>query len=66
MLIVEILNQYIKDNDITIYKLSRSTGISYELLRRTFNGTRKLTADELIRIAIALNYDLNLLKHNIL
>lgn len=65
MSIVETLNQYIKDNDITIYKLSKSTGISYELLRRTFNGTRKLTADELIKIAVVLDYDLNLLKHNI-
>lgn len=63
---VQVINKYIKDKDITIYKLSKSTGISYELLRRTLNGTRKLTADELIKIAAALDYDLNSLKHNIL
>ena len=35
---------------ITLYELSQSTDIKCELLRRTFNGTRKLTADELVKI----------------
>lgn len=56
------LKQYMLENNITIYYLSKSTGISYELLRRVFNGNRKLPSDELIKIAIALDYDLNLLK----
>lgn len=56
------LKQYMLENNITIYYLSKSTGISYELLRRVFNGNRTLPADELIKIAIALDYDLNLLK----
>ena len=56
------LKQYMLENNITIYYLSISTGISYELLRRVFNGNRTLPSDELIKIAIALDYDLNLLK----
>ena len=35
---------------ITIYSLSKTTGIQYELLRRVFKGSRKLPADELVLI----------------
>lgn len=36
--------------EITIYSLSKTTGIQYELLRRVFKGSRKLPADELVLI----------------
>ena len=39
-----------KAEGITIYRLSKLTGIKYELLRRVFRGERKLTANELINI----------------
>ncbi len=35
---------------ITIYKLSRLTGITYELLRRSLSGSRKMSAEELLLI----------------
>ena len=35
---------------ITIYRLSKETGIKYELLRRIFCGERKMSADELLLI----------------
>lgn len=44
--ISEILNA----KGFSIYKLSKLTGIKYELLRRTMIGKRKLSADELILI----------------
>lgn len=61
-MVKQIIKQYMLENNITIYYLAKSTGISYELLRRVFNGTRILPADELIKIAIVLDYDLNKLK----
>ena len=45
-----ILKNIIKSKGITIYYLSKQTGIKYELLRRVFSGERKLTADEFILI----------------
>lgn len=62
MNIAKIINDHIKKRGITIYYLSKSTGISYELLRRSFNENRELRADELIKIAVVLDYDLNVLK----
>ncbi len=43
---------------ITIYSLAKLTGIRYELLRRVFNGTRKLTAPELVTILTLSNIKL--------
>lgn len=40
---------------ITIYRLSKLTGIKYELLRRIFKGKRKLTAEEFVLICNKTN-----------
>lgn len=44
------LSNILKKKGITVYALSKATGIKYELLRRTLNGNRKLLADELVLI----------------
>lgn len=49
-MVSDILKNIIKSKGITIYFLSKQTGIKYELLRRVFSGERKLTADEFILI----------------
>lgn len=47
---MEKLKKVLELKGISIYKLSQLTGVKYELLRRTFNESRKLTADELVLI----------------
>ena len=50
MSVTEKLNDILKEKNITTYKLSKLTGIKYELLRRVFAGKRKLSADEFVLI----------------
>lgn len=57
-----VANKIKKEMDnrgVSIYRLSKDTGIKYELLRRVFCGERKLTADELVIILdkMGLNYE---------
>ena len=61
-MIAKILKSRLEEKGITIYQLSKSTGIRYELLRRTFNGSRKLTADELVLICGKSGIELSELK----
>lgn len=49
-MIAEKLLNVMRNKGITIYAVSRLTGIRYELLRRAFRGKRRLTADELALI----------------
>lgn len=44
------LQKELKKRNISLARLSRLTGIRYEILRRSFNATRELRADELVRI----------------
>ncbi len=44
------LKSELKKRNISVARLSRLTGIRYELLRRSFNAARELRADELVRI----------------
>lgn len=60
--IVDIILEEVYKRKMTLYKLSKITGIKYELLRRVFVGGRKLVASELITIAEAIDFDLNSLK----
>ena len=60
--IVDIILEEVYKRKMTLYKLSKITGIKYELLRRVFAGGRKLLASELITIAKAIDFDLNSLK----
>ena len=49
-MIAERLLNVMQNKGITIYAISRLTGIRYELLRRAFRGKRRLTTDELALI----------------
>ena len=46
------LARYLKRNGITIAFVAKCAGIQYELLRKSMNGTRVLTADELVAIIV--------------
>lgn len=60
MTVKQILKDYTIAKGISIYQLSKLTGIRYELLRRSINENRVLSADELIAIAGALHMNLNM------
>lgn len=47
---LEKLGAALKRRGITVYRLSKITGIKYELLRRSLAEERKLTAVELVEI----------------
>ncbi len=40
------LSRVILESDISLATIARATGFKYELLRRSVNGQRKMTADE--------------------
>lgn len=65
-MIIEYLNDYFKKNEITQREIEQKTGISQSKLSMTFTGQRKLTAEELVLIAIKFDLDLNKIKelHN--
>jgi hypothetical protein len=44
------LKTALQKHHISIYRLSKLSGIRYELLRRSFNSQRKLSASEFIKI----------------
>lgn len=50
MKIQHLLAGYLKERGITISYLARVTGIQYELLRRSLNENRVMTADELAAV----------------
>lgn len=52
------LARYLKRNGITIAFVAEAAGMRYELLRRSLNGTRVMTADELA--AILMNTEITL------
>lgn len=56
------LKKYFKENRITQQEVSDRTGIERPKVNLSLNGKRKLTADELIKIAIAFDLDLNKIK----
>ncbi len=49
-MLIDNLKQEFEKKQLTIYKVSKLTGIKYELLRRSLNEKRRLAADELILI----------------
>lgn len=61
-MISNYLKKYFKDNKISQYEIENKTGIKQCKLSLSFNGLRKLTADELITIAIEFDINLNKLK----
>lgn len=61
-MISNYLKKYFKENEISQYEIEKKTGIKQSKLSLSFNGIRKLTADELIKIAIEFDIDLNKIK----
>lgn len=62
---IDFLNRYFENNLITQKEIERRTKISQSKLSLTFNNKRKLTAEELYKIAIAFNINLEELKKDI-
>ena len=60
MIINGFLKEYLKD--MTQQDIEKATGISQSKISQIFNGKRKLTVEELIRIAIVYDIDLNEIK----
>lgn len=61
-MISNYLKEYFKERKISQYEIERRTGISQSKVNLSLNGKRKLTADELINIAIAFDINLNKIK----
>ena len=61
-MITDYLKRYFENNNISQYEIEKKTGISQSKISLVLNNKRKLTADELIKIAIVLDLDLNKLK----
>lgn len=56
------LKEYFKGRKISQYEIERRTKISQSKINLSLNGKRKLTAEELILIAIKFDIDLNKIK----
>lgn len=61
-MISKYLKEYFKARNISQCLIEKKTGIDRSKINLSFNGKRKLTADELIKIAIAFDLDLNKIK----
>lgn len=61
-MISNYLKEYFKKNNISQYEIEERTGIKQSKISLTLNNKRKLTADELIMIAIVYDIDLNKIK----
>ena len=61
-MISNYLKEYFKERNISQYEIERRTKIDRSKVNLSFNGKRKLTAEELIKIAIAFDLDLNKIK----
>lgn len=64
-MISNYLKEYFKERNISQYEIERRTKIDRSKVNLSFNGKRKLTAEELIKIAIAFDLDLNKIKETI-
>ena len=61
-MISKYLKEYLNENKISQYEVARKTGISQSKINLSLNEKRKLTAEELIKIAKTINIDLNKIK----
>lgn len=62
---VDFLKQFFDKNLITQQDITTKTGISQSKISLILNGKRKLTAEELYKIAIAFNINLEKIKKDI-
>ena len=61
-MISNYLKEYFKEHNISHYDVASKIEISQSKVNLSLNGKRKLTAEELIKIAIVYDLDLNKLK----
>ena len=64
-MISNYLKEYFKQHKISQYEIAKEIGLSQEKISLSFNSKRKLTADELISIAIKFNINLEDIKKDI-
>ena len=64
-MINEVLKKYFEENSISQFTIEKLTGISQSKVSLILNNKRKLTADELIRIAIIFDINLEEIKKEI-
>lgn len=60
--VIDFLNNYFKDNKITQKEIEKLTRISQDKISLTLNKKRKLTADELIKIIVVFDINLEEIK----
>ena len=61
-MITNYLKEYFNHKKISQYEIQNKTGIKQSKISLIFNNKRKLTAEELIKIAKSFNIDLNKIK----
>lgn len=61
-MISNYLKEYFKERKISQYEIENKTGIARSKINLSLNGKRKLTAEELINIAIVFDIDLEKIK----
>lgn len=64
-MISNYLKEYFNKNNISQYQIERLTGINQSKISLVLNNKRKLTADELLKIAIVFDIDLESIKKEI-
>lgn len=64
-MISNYLKEHFNKNNISQYQIERLTGINQSKISLVLNNKRKLTADELLRIAIVFDIDLESIKKEI-
>lgn len=58
------LKKYFTEKNISQIEIEKKTGISQSKISLILNGKRKLSAEELIVIAVQFDIDLNKIKGN--
>lgn len=61
-MISNYLKEYFKERKISQYEIEKRTGISQSKISLALNNKRKLSAEELLKIAIVFDVDLNKIK----
>ena len=61
----KVLKEYFKEKNVSQYEIERKTGISQCKINLSLNGKRKLSAEELVKIAIKFDIDLNKIKEKL-
>ena len=64
-MIIDFLKKYFESNDINQCRIATKTGIARSKVNLTLNGKRKLAAEELLKIAIVFDIDLEEIKKEI-